>query len=212
MGGSRRPPLRSAREVAARITESAHAAISAEAPPPPSLESRNSVSVEATKSTGRNSGTSFCGVTQVAMSALSRADAYCLAVSYTPSLVSGGPSTVPFNWAATAVNPWSRKMSRGRRSAGKANQVITSVIGRLSRAAARNSWLRTLLPALDQKSPCWLASTDAARKCPANRPAPSRDFASANGFHHMVRGAWAICWGSIDHTRPTLLRASKQVV
>lgn len=36
IGGSSRPPVRSAWAVAARITEPAHAAISAEAPPPPS--------------------------------------------------------------------------------------------------------------------------------------------------------------------------------
>ncbi|GEC08433.1 hypothetical protein SSP24_60880 [Streptomyces spinoverrucosus] len=40
IGGSSRPPARSAWAVAARITESAHAAINADAPPPPSFYSR----------------------------------------------------------------------------------------------------------------------------------------------------------------------------
>lgn len=66
---------------AARITASAAAAMIAEAEPPPSLLSRNSVSREEAKSNGLNSARPGVGVTQAAISGSSRQLAYCRAVS-----------------------------------------------------------------------------------------------------------------------------------
>ncbi len=79
-------------------------------------------------------------------------------------------------------------------------------------AAARKSAPRVFEAAVDQKSPPWDSSTDAATKCRARRLAPARSRASARMSHHISRGWCAICCGSSVQTLPTAARASMVAV